>query len=142
MKKFSELVDLDINQAVRDDHKIRQVIARIMPPDSVVHLQFCRIENRILKLTLDNASWLARLRFISTQLVDELAAEGITVADVTWHVAPEKIHVEPRPRVLRDRARSEKSAKILASTANGMEDDDLKRALLKVAEQLAKRSDG
>lgn len=113
-----------------------------MPPDSLVHLQFCRIENRILKLTLDNASWLARLRFISRQLVDELERTGITVADVTWHVAPEKIHVEPRPQVLRTRARSEKSAKILASTANAMEDDDLKRALLKIAEQLAKRSKG
>lgn len=113
-----------------------------MPPDSLVHLQFCRIENRTLKLTLDNASWLARLRFISRQLVDELDQAGITVADVTWHVAPEKITVEPRPKVLRERARSAKSAKILAATANAMEEDDLKQALLKIAEQLARRSDG
>lgn len=142
MKKFSELVDLDVKQAALNDRKIRQVIAQIMPPECLVHLQFCRIENRILKLTLDNASWLARLRFISRQLIDELNREGITIADVTWHVAPDKITVEPRPKVLRERARSEKSAKILSATALSMEEGDLKQALLKIAEQLAKRSDG
>jgi len=136
MKKFNDLVDLDVKQALNDDRKIRQVVAQIMPPESLAHVQFCRIENRILKVTLDNASWLARLRFISRQLIDELKHAGITVCDVTWHVAPEKIKVEPRPNALRKRARSEKSADILQATAESMQDDELQRALLKIANQL------
>jgi len=109
-----------------------------MPPESLAHVQFCRIENRILKVTLDNASWLARLRFISRQLIDELNCAGFTVADTTWHVAPEKIKVEPRSIPTRKRARSQTSADILQATAESMEADDLQRALLKVARQMKK----
>ncbi len=140
MKKFSELVDLDIKQAVHDDRKIKQVVAQIMPPESLDNIQFCRLENRILKLTLDNASWLARMRFISRQIIDELDHVGITVSDVTWHESPEKISAEPRPKTLRKRARSQASASIIAATANDMEPDDLQRALLKIADQLGRRS--
>lgn len=138
MKKFSELVDQDVKQALNDDRKIRQVIAQIMPPESLTHVQFCRIENRILKITLDNASWLARLRFIARQLIDELDRAGITVAEVSWHVAPEKTTVEPRPQMLRERSRSQTSANILQATAESMEADELQRALMKVAKQLAR----
>lgn len=111
-----------------------------MPPQSLERVQFCRIENRVLKLTLDNASWLARLRFSARQIIDALNREGITVSDATWHVAPERVTAEPRARTLRTRARSQTSASILQATAEAMEPDDLQRALLKVAEQLAKRS--
>lgn len=141
MKKFNDLVDLDVKQAVRDDRKIRQIVAQTMPPESLAHVQFCRVENRVLKVTLDNASWLARLRFLSRQLIDDLNQAGITVVDATWHVAPEKIKVEPRPIATRARARSEASAKILQATAESMPEDDLQRALLKVANQLKKRDE-
>jgi len=141
MKKFSELVDLDVKQALQDDRKIRQIIARILPPDGLERVQFCRIENRILKLTLDNSSWLARLRFSSGQIIDELNSEGITTSQATWHVAPERARAEPRAKTFRSRERSQSSANILRTTAEGMESDELQRALLKVAEQLAKRSE-
>jgi len=140
MKKFNDLVDQDVKQAVRDDRKIRQVIAQIMPPESLAHVQFCRIENRILKMTLDNASWLARLRFISRQLIDELNQAGLTVVDTSWHVAPEKIKVEPRPMATRKRVRSQASADILQATAESMETDDLQRALLKIAKQMTRHT--
>ena len=140
MKKFDDLVDLDVKQALRDDRKIRQLIAQIMPPESLAHVQFCRIENRVLKITLDNASWLARLRFTSRQLIDELNRSGITVVDTTWHVAPEKIKVEARRMSKRTRARSQASADILQATADSMEADDLQRALLKVAKQMSKNT--
>lgn len=138
MKKFNDLVDLEVKQALRDDHKIRQLVAQIMPPESLAHVQFCRIENRVLKITLDNASWLARLRFISRQLIDELNRAGITVDDATWHVAPEKIKVESRPMPTRARTRSQTSANILQATAEPMEADELQRALLKMANQMSK----
>jgi len=111
-----------------------------MPPESLDHVQFCRIENRILKLTLDNSSWLARLRFSSGQIIDELNRDGISVSQATWHVAPERARAEPRPQTLRTRARCQASADILQATAEAMEPDDLQRALMKVAEQLGKRS--
>lgn len=138
MKKFNDLVDLDVKQALQDDRKIRQVIAQIMPPDAIEHVQFCRMENRVLKVTLDNAAWLARLRFISRQLIDELNRAGVTVVDTTWHVAPEKIKVEPRPIASRMRTRSEASGDILQATAESMDADELQSALLKVAKQMRK----
>jgi len=141
MKKFNELVGVDVSQALHDDRKIRRIIERILPPESLAQLQFCRIENRVLKLTLDNSSWLARLRFSSGQIIDELNREGITVSDATWHVSPEKIRAEPRPQALRKRARSQTAADIVQATAKTMEPDDLQRALLKIAEQLARRSE-
>jgi len=141
MKKFNDLVDLDVKQALNDDRKIRQVVAQIVPPESLGHVQFCRIEDRILKVTLDNASWLARLRFISRQLIDELNRAGYTVSDVTWHVAPEKVKAEPRQRVKRTREGSKASASIVQATAESMESDDLQRALLKMAKQLSEKDD-
>lgn len=132
---------MNVTQALRDDRNIRKTIARIMPPESLTHVQFCRVENRVLKITLDNASWLARLRFVSSQIIGELQKDNITIAQVTWHVAPEKLRAEPRPQALRKRARSQSSANIVQATAESMEDDELKRALLKVAEQLAMRPD-
>jgi len=140
MKKFNDLVDVDVKQALHDDRKIRQLVAQIMPPESLAHVQFCRIENRVLKVTLDNASWLARLRFISRQLIDELNRAGITVVDATWHVAPEKIKVESRPMATRARSRSQASANILQATAEPMEADELQRALLKMAGHMRKRT--
>jgi len=139
MKTFNELVGVDAQRALRDDQTIRQIISRIMPAELLDHVQFCRIENRVLKLTLDNASLLARLRFSASQIIDELNRDGLSVVQATWHVAPEKISAEPRAQTLRKRARSTASASIVQATAESMEDDDLQRALLKVAEQLAKR---
>ena len=104
-------------------------------------IQFCRIENRILKLTLDNSSALARLRFSARQIIDELNRDGITVSSATWHVAPGQVRAEPRAQTLRKRSRSQRSASIVQATANSMDADELQRALLKVADQLADRCD-
>jgi len=139
MKKFSELINCEVTQAANDDRKLQQVIARIVPAECMVHVQFCRIENRTLKITLSNASLLARLRFSARQIIDELNREGLTVSDATWHVTPDRTEAQPRPPQIKTRERCDSSAKVVASTAHSMEDDELQRALLKIADQLAKR---
>jgi len=139
MKNFSELVDVDVKQAVNDDRKIKSAIARVMPPESLGHVQFCRVENTTLKVTLDNAGWLARMRFGARQIINELHRDGISVTRTTWHVTPDRAQAQPRPLTLRQRSRSEHSANILKTTADAMDADELQRALLKVAEQLRKR---
>lgn len=141
MNKFNEIVDDHVKQVISDDRKIRHVIEQIMPPECLENVKFLRIENRVLRMTLDNASWLARLRFISPQLIDALKADNITVTKVTWHVAPDKIKVEARAKTVQKRAGSESGARTLQCTAQDMEADDLQRALLKLAEQLGRRSE-
>lgn len=138
MKKFSELVGVDVKRALHVDNKVRQVIAQVLPTESVTHLQFCRIENKTLKVTLDNASWLARLRFSARQIIDELARENIIVTQITWHVSPETTQAQPRHHSSKPRARSDSSARIVGAAAQAMEKDELQSALMKIAEQLAK----
>ncbi len=108
----------------------------------LAHVQFFRIEQRVIKITVDNASWLARLRFIARQIIDELNKDGLLIEHVTWHVTPASANVAPRERLPQPRVGSTKAAAVLSATANSMEDDELKAALTKMAAQLAKRQPG
>ncbi len=98
-----------------------------------------KANNQNLSVTVDSASWIARLRFSSSQILRALDAEGIYATSISWHVTPAKaVKAKPRRKLLRTRLRSKHAASIVQSTAADMEEDELKRALLKMAAQLAK----
>ncbi len=139
MKPFNELINQSAQRAMQDDRRIRKVIAQIVPGEILAHIQFCRIDNQVVSVTVDSANWVARLRFSTAQILSNLNAANINASSVSWHVTPSKSAVEPRQSAFRKRTRSEAAAQIVASTAAEMEQDELQAALLKVAAQLAKR---
>lgn len=136
MKSVNQLMSARAQAAVRENERLLSVISRIVPAAVIPHICFCRLQEGVLKITLDNASWVSRLRFCKSQIVDELSAEFGQVADVTWHVLPTEI--EPTKRTSKRPAikKSNAAAKTMRRTAGSVDDERLKQALLETAEKL------
>lgn len=121
MKSFDALITAQARAAMKENNHIKQVISQIVPATSVAHIEFCRVEGGRLRVTVDNAAWIAKLRFGERQLVRALRAEKYDVHTVSWHVSPAE---KPIPRVTRRTPNplSRKSAdaiRALAQTTEG-----------------------
>lgn len=90
MKSFDSLIGPATRAAMRDDRRIRDVISRIVPAETAGHVTFCRLAGRQLRVTVDGAAWVAKLRFSERTLLAALLREGLDVRTVSWHVAPAK----------------------------------------------------
>ena len=116
MKSFDTLITAQARTAIKENNHIKQVISQIVPATSVAHIEFCRVEGGRLRVTVDNAAWIAKLRFGERQLVRALRAENFDVHTVSWHVSPAE---KPVPRVTRRAANplTKKSAEALTALA-------------------------
>ncbi|MBX2836170.1 MAG: DUF721 domain-containing protein [Gammaproteobacteria bacterium] len=136
MKSVNELIASRTKAAVRENERLTQVISQIVPAAAIPHIQFCRVDQAILKVTLNNASWVARLRFCQSQIVDEISRQVRPIKEVTWHILPAEIEptcrTSKRPRM----ASSKASAHTVRRTAAALEDGRLRKALLSVADKL------
>ncbi len=94
MQSLVNLISTDLSATVAKDRHIRDCISRIVPASHAAHVQFCRLDEHCLHLTLDSAAWITRLRFMERQLIDTLREERILVDSVRWHVAA--TDVDPR----------------------------------------------
>jgi predicted nucleic acid-binding Zn ribbon protein len=99
MKSFDSLIDPETLASVQKAHELQALVSRTVPRAAAPHLVFCRLDDGQLRLTLDHASWLAKLRFSERQLIRDLAKAGIAVERISWHVAP----CEQRPTPVRPR---------------------------------------
>jgi len=95
MKSFYNLIDSATRTAIQQDRAIKQVISRIVPARALPHVQFCRLEGGRLRVTVDTAAWVAKLRFSERQIIDALRAEQLDVVTMSFHVAPASM---PEPR--------------------------------------------
>ncbi len=111
MKSFNTLITAQARTAMQQNSRIQEVISRIVPASSAAHIEFCRIEGGRLRVTVDSAAWIAKLRFGERQLVQALRAEKLDVHTISWHVSPPVIR---EPRVIR-RDHNRLSAKSAAS---------------------------
>lgn len=73
---------------MQQDRHIKQVISRIVPATVLAHIQFCRIEGGRLRVTVDNASWVAKLRFSERQILDVMRDEKLDAITMSFHVVP------------------------------------------------------
>lgn len=149
MKSFDTLVTAQARSAMKENNHIKQVISQIVPASSAAHIEFCRVEGGRLRVTVDNAAWIAKLRFGERQLVKALRAEKFDVHTVSWHVSPEE---KPIPRITRRTAnpltkKSTDAIKALAALTEGSENENaenpmsgsgekLRQELLKLASKL------
>ena len=137
MKTFNDLISTTARRAMQDDRRIRRLISRIVPADALAHIQFCRFDSRVLRITVDNAAWLSRLRFSERLLIDALRRDDIDADTISWHVAVEKPVNTCRESTRKvSTGASSRSAAIVRATAESMQDDDLRRALLKTVKNL------
>lgn len=141
MKSFSTLVGKTTRAAMADDRHIKRVISRIVPANTLNHIEFCRLEGGRLRITVDSAAWISRLRFSERQIIDAMRSERLDAHTVSYHVAPGEI---PTPRkTLRVPKSTQSGAACMEAAASAVsgstEEDKLRQELLKLARTLRQR---
>ena len=137
MKSFENLVAVTTRAAMRDDRQIKQVISRIVPAKSLAHIEFCRIEGGRLRITIDSAAWISRLRFMERQIIDALRAQRMDCHTVSFHVSPAQRPVVRK--TVRHAKKTPSGVTTLESAAQAVADsgdDSLRQELLKLARNL------
>jgi len=147
MKSFDSLIGPAAHAAMRDDRRIRAVISRIVPAGALEHVTFCRLAGRQLKVTLDGAAWIPKLRFTERTLLAALIRDGMDVRGVSWHVTPAR---NPRGRETATRhavTASPRAARAVLSAADDLAassdtgaDDELARQMRRMARHLVRHT--
>lgn len=135
MKSLEKIIQpklgASVGKAIQKDRQIKDLISRIVPVSTAVHIVFCRLEDERLRITVDNAVWLPRLRFMERHIIDTLRAERLAVDSVSCHVMPEVKEVVPTRRTVNPT--SSRAAGMVQATADSVDDDRLEKALQKMA---------
>ena len=139
MKSFENLIGKSTRAVILEDRRIRQVISQIVPSSCAPHIEFCRIEGGRLRMTVDSAAWVARLRFAERQIIDALRAHHFDCHVISYHVSPAERPVTRK--TVRTAEHTRNGSVSVQSAASQMpstdEDDRLRQALLKLARTLS-----
>lgn len=133
MKSFENLIPAQTRAVISQDNHIKQVISRIVPASSAAHIDFCRIEGGRLRVTVDSAAWIAKLRFSERQLIQALRSEKLDVHTASWHVAPID-NPKPRVTVRKPNELSSRSAEALTALAAATDDEPYESTIVKTTE--------
>jgi len=94
MKSLHNLISKATGAVIQQDRQIKQVISRIVPANTLTHIDFCRLEAGRLRITVDNATWIAKLRFSERQIVGALREAKLDIVTLSFHVAPAETPVK------------------------------------------------
>jgi len=142
MKTFSNLIGQSTKAVIDEDRKIKRAISQIVPANSLAHIQFCRLEGGRLRITVDSAAWVSRLRFMEKQIIGVMRQHQFDSHTISYHVSPEvKTAVNKsvrRPVKARNGASSMEAAAnaVADKTLEGGDGDRLRQELLKLARTL------
>ncbi|MGQ7843024.1 DciA family protein [Granulosicoccus sp. 3-233] len=114
MKSLHNLINKTTRAAMQQDSQMKQVISRIVPSTSMAHINFCRLEAGRLRITVDNASWIAKLRFSERQIVGALREARMDVVTLSFHVAPAETPVSCATPPAMDRSSNKAALALLA----------------------------
>jgi len=146
MKSFESLVGTAAREAMRDDDRIRSLISRIVPEGALQHITFCRHGDQQLRITLDSAAWISKLRFSERKILAALIRGGYETRTVSWHVAVAKPPTTRATTQRLARGGSAQAARAVLSAAEENRDrqgnDELSRQLERMAKHLQDRGSG
>lgn len=109
------------------------------------HIEFCRIEGGRLRITIDSAAWIPKLRFSEQQLISAIRERHSDTHTISYHVSPERRPLVSKTFRSAEKARGASAAIEAAANAvadksvEGGDGDKLRQELLKLAKTL--RSD-
>ena len=110
----------------------QQIIERCLPAAMISHVKISSYSNNSLHLIVDNAHWATRLRYIEQDLIKKLKSvdEFQQLNRVRYSVRPSYI---PPPHTNTALTISIDNAKHIASVAKYIEDEQLRKALIKLS---------
>ena len=112
--------------------RLNRILAKALPPPLDAHCQVLNLRGQTLTLGVDGPLWASRLRYQTRTLLQQLAqVESVTVCTIQVMILPEKGKQEGKPK--RNSRLSFDNARLLQQTANGLKDERLRAALLRVA---------
>jgi len=155
MKSINEQISPKIVIQAKKLAKYTQLLHQILPVECRNHVEVANIRNQNLMLITDSPVWTTRLRQLSPQILQHIQ-ENSTDTDtgggnnqVIHHVQirtrynsagdselhASKTEKKPVPRI------SEKTAELLSQSANSIDSEKLKAALLKVSKHVGSGKD-
>lgn len=142
MKPFDSLVESAARDAMRDDDRIRELISRTVPAEALGHIIFCRHVERQLRVTLDAAVWIPKLRFCERKMLAALVRGGYETRTISWHIAVVKPPTVRATTRRRTRGGSAQAARAILSAAaesrRARGGEALSRQLVRMAKHLEK----
>lgn len=112
----------------------------LLPAPLPLHCQLAKIDKQTLVIIVDSPSWSARLRYSIPDLLTKLKHHSqffIPIKNIEikvnpkWHSQAYHIPLKPRPI-------SKETSKCLKETANSIENETIKKVLLKLASNSTK----
>jgi len=107
----------------------------LLPAPLPLHCHLAKINNNTLVIVVDSPTWSTRLRYSIPDLLAKLKHQShyfIAVKNIDIKVNP-KWNSKTVHRVLKPKPISAETAKCLKETANSIENETVKKALLKLA---------
>ncbi|MGD9108683.1 MAG: DUF721 domain-containing protein [Gammaproteobacteria bacterium] len=116
-------------------HTLNQSLSEILDSKLAVHCQITNLENQILTLLVDNSSWGTKIRYAAPEIIKKMHTipELSQVKQIKCIVRPKQQYRNAKlPQTAQKMTISSENAQILRSVANGIKDEKLKKALLKL----------
>jgi hypothetical protein len=115
----------------RELNRLDQILTSIIEPTLSPHCQVAEFRNHCLTLVCSNATFAARLRMISQQLLDSFREEGESgIERIKLHIAPVN---RPQPEVRKQRTLSPAAVQALGRFASDSGDAEIQAIFEKIS---------
>ncbi len=114
---------------------LNSILLDLLPAPLPLHCHLAKLNNKTLIIVADSAIWSARLRYSIPDLLAKLKHHSqffIPIKNIEIKVNP-KWHSKAKHMALKPKRISAKTSKCLRETANSIENEEIKKALLKLA---------
>jgi hypothetical protein len=127
--KNKRLLSGQVMDHVQKLQKMDKILSKILPSPLNQHCRTANLREKTIVLATDSPSWKSNLRFLAPTLLRELNQQlPVTLEKI--EILVESRHSTKKPVNRRKAQLSKKSAELIRSTADSMDDPQLKKALL------------
>ena len=133
MKQFIAQLDSSLLARTRELDRLNMLLSSSLPPECDGHYQASGVRERTIIIVTDSPVWTTRLRQLSSVILENLPAElktSIQHVRISTRLGP-TVSNHKKPVVKHDL--SSKSGQHITQCASYINDEKLKRALLKIA---------
>jgi hypothetical protein len=125
-------------QIIRQQQLLLQQIKQVLPENLAGQLQYCVVSGKKLLLYTSSGNWSSSLRFYQQAVLQQAQESGWTHLQVVQvKIIPERMNVQKRSKPLPP---SIENAKMIQQIAASQTDAQLKQALSRLGQTLAKKA--